>query len=193
MPDTGYINYFEVLGLDETCKTGDVRKNYKQQMKALVMEIGRVEITPERKDAYLLELARHNAAFYILRDTDLRDHYEKDRRNVIALEVQWGEAVKSDSPDADRLRRQYDAALRHFLSRYLEELMLVAGRDPECVEASRWDPAHERHAGPVLRSFRQQLYQEIQERLPFSEVTEPQIDWEERVRTIADTLSAAGA
>lgn len=60
------------------------------------------------------------------------------------------------------------------------------------MEASRWDPAHERHAGPVLL-VRQQKSPKIQERLPFSEVTEPQIDWEERARKVAATLSAAGA
>jgi hypothetical protein len=177
MSDQGYINYFSVLDLEEDCKPGEVRKNYKKKMKSLIMEIGRVEITQERRDTYLLDLATHNASYYILRDNARREQYLSDRKNVMGLESAWGEAVASNSEEMDGLRRKFDGALRDFLSAYMEELMLEAGRDPECVEASRWDPAHERHASRVLRHYRQRLYHEIHERLPFHDVTEPVIDW----------------
>lgn len=196
--DLGYIDYFAVLGLDETCKPGEVRKNYKQEMKNLLIEISRTQITPEKRDKFLLDLATHNAAFYILRENDLRDRYTEDRRRVMALEEQWRDAVAqaerdpAQEPEAERLRRAYDGAVRHFLSRYLEELPLEAGRDPQCVEASHWDMAHERHAGRILRHFRQRRYHEIQERLPYAEVTKPVIDWDERARTVR-SIVAQGA
>ncbi len=190
MSEQGYVNYFEVLELQDDCKPGEVRKNYKKKMKNLILEIGRIEITPERRDAYLLDLATHNAAYYILRDSTRRKRYLEDRNNVITLEGQWGQAAEAASEDADGLRRRFDSALRHFLSAYMEELMLEAGRDPECVETSRWDAAHERHAGRVLRHYRQRLYHEIHERLPYCEVTKPNIDWEERKRAVGEMLRA---
>ena len=61
MDDSGYVNYFEILGLDESAKPGEVRKNYKHMMKELVMEIARSEITPERRASYLLDMAKLNA------------------------------------------------------------------------------------------------------------------------------------
>lgn len=189
MSDQGYINYFSVLDLREDCKPGEVRKNYKKKMKSLIMEIGRVEITQERRDKYLLDLATHNASFYILRDNGRRAQYIADRNEAIALESAWRNAVETGSEERDALRRKFDGTLRDFLSTYMEELMLEAGRDAECVEASRWDLAHERHASRVLRHYRQRLYHEIHERLPFHEVTKPVVDWGERRETVAAILA----
>ena len=194
MSDKGYVNYFEILGLPEDCKPGEVRKNYKKMMKDLVIEIGRAEITQDRRDKYLLRMAQLNAAFYILRDTDRRQAYVEDRTRVMDLEAQWRGAASQnqDDPDAfaetDRLRRSFDRTLRDFLSAYMEELMLEAGRDKDCVEASHWDPYHERHASRVLRQYRQRLYHEIHERLPFYDVSKPDIDWDERACTVAAIL-----
>jgi hypothetical protein len=188
MSEEGYVDYFSILGLDESAKPGEVRNSYKHKMKELVQEIARVEITEDRRARFLLDMAQLNAAFYLLRETETRDAYWNARKDVIDLEDQWRTAVESSSPDADTLRRTYDSRLRHFLSRYIEEAMLEAGRDKGCVEASNWDAAHERHASQILRHFRQSLYQQILERLPYSEVTPPKIDWEERARTVAAIL-----
>lgn len=185
----GYVNYFEVLGLDETAKPGEIRKNYKTMMKDLVWEIGRVEITDEKRDRYLLDMAKLNAAFYILRDTESRDAYWNLRNEVMETEAAWREADATKSDELDALRRKYDTRLRDFLSRYVEEAMLEAGRDKECVEASNWDAAHERHASRILRHYRHSAYQQILERLPYWEVTPPAIDWEERAKTAARLLS----
>ena len=193
MPDKGYVDYLEILELDESARPGDVRKNYKRLMKDLVMEIARVEITQERRDRYLLDMAKLNAAFYILRDNASRDIYWELRKEVMLLENEWRDAVDAGVSDTNALRRTYDAKLRHFLSRYVEETMLEAGRDKECVEASNWDAAHERHASRLLRHYRQSLYQQVLERLPYFEVTPPCIDWDERSRTIAAILSQGGA
>lgn len=190
MSDNGYINYFDVMELAEDAKQGEVRNQYKRKMRDLVMEIQRVEITADKRDKYLLDLAKLNAAFYILRNNALRDQYVHDRAEVIRLENEWREAVDHGKGDPDALRRDFDTALRHFLSRYLEELVLVAGRDPECVEASHWDASHERHAGRILRHFRQGLYHEIHERLPYYDVTQPKIDWDERENTVRQILTA---
>lgn len=187
--DKGYVDYFEILGLDESAKAGDVRKNYRHHMKELVMEIARVEITEERRSRYLLDMAKLNAAFYLLRETPTRDAYWSLRNEVIELEQQWREAADRGLAEVDALRRSYDGKLRHFLSRYVEEAMLEAGRDKECVEASNWDAAHERHASRILRHYRQSLYQQILERLPYYEVSAPNVDWDERRRTIAAVLS----
>jgi len=188
MSEQGYVDYFEILGLPEDCKPGEVRKHYKKMMKDLVIEISRVEITEDRRDKYLLDMARLNAAFYILRDNARRARYMEDRKRVIQLEADWRDAAR-DPVASDGLRRRFDSALRHFLSTYMEELMLQAGRDKECVEASNWDLAHERHAGRVLRHYRQRLYHEIHGRLPFYDVSEPKIDWAERARTAASILA----
>ena len=196
--DKSYIDYFDVLGLTEDCKTGEIKKNYKRLMKNLIIEISRAEITPERRDKYLLDLATHNAAFYILRDNTLREKYVADRKRVIDLETEWNAAVQAGGEDEaaeskrEELRRAFDVAIRHFLSTYMEELMLEAGRDGLCVEASHWDMAHERHAGRVLRHFRQQLYHTIHERLPYFDVTEPTIDWDERAGTARAILAEGG-
>ncbi len=191
--EAGYVNYFEVLGLDETAKAGEVRKAYRKSMKDLVIEIGdvvrSVGITEERREKYLLDMAKLNAALYILRENELRDEYWSLRRELIELEARWVAAADAGGPDADRLRKEFDAKVRHFLAKYVEESMLAAGRDKECVEASSWDPYHERHASRILRQYRHMLYQEILERLPYFEVTRPVIDWDERSRTVAAILA----
>ncbi len=192
MPQQGYIDYFSVLDLEPNCKPGEVRKNYRKKMKHLLIEIGRAELTPERRDAYLLDLARHNAAYYILRDNDRRQRYMADREEVIRLEDAWRALDGREGPELDQARRAYDGALRHFLSTYLEELMLEAGRDPECVEASHWDLAHERHAGRILRHHRQRLYHDIHQRLPYALVTKPEVDWDERKRFAAAIVAWKG-
>ena len=71
--------------------------------------------------------------------------------------------------------------------------MLEAGRDRDCVETSHWDPYHERHASRVLRHYRQRLYHEVRERLPYHEVSKPEVDWDERARTVAVLLDGEGA
>lgn len=195
--DRGYVNFFEVLGLAEDAKPGEVRKAYRQKMKDLVFEIGRVEITEERRAHYLLEMAKINAALYTLRDTASREAYWRERQELIELESKWREAAERQEasafdPAVDALRRQFDRRLRDFLSKYVEEYMLAAGRDKECVEHSHWDAAHERHAFRILRHYRQGLYQQILERLPYVEVTQPHIDWEARRRVVASILAEGG-
>ena len=188
MIDDGYVDYFKILELDETAKPGEVKNSYKRLMKNLVMEIARVQITEERRSKFLLEMAKLNAALYILRSSELRDAYWTARTEAIELERQWREAPPNH-PDNNTLRRAFDGRLRHFLSRFVEEAMLEAGRDKECVEASNWDLAHERHASRILRHYRHTLYQKILERLPYYEVTAPVIDWTERSRTVAAILA----
>ncbi len=188
--DDVYINYFKVLGLEEDCKAGDVRKNYKKMMKDLIMEIHTTEVTPDRLDQYLLTMAKLNAGFYILRDDERRKAYMQHRQRVIQLEKEWCQVAEKDvnSPEADQLRREYDRALRDFLTKYMEELVLEAGRDKECVETSNWDPYHERHASRVLRHYRQKIYSQIHERLPYYDVTKPNIDWTKREQTVIQIL-----
>lgn len=189
MSDNGYVNYFEILGLTNEAKPGDVRKSYKRKMKQMVMEIARVEITEEKRAHFLLEMAKLNGAFYLLRDLNKRQEYWDERSALMELEEKWRQSADNDDGDADQLRREYDGRLRGFLSKYIEELMLEAGRDKDCVEASNWDMAHERHASRYLRHYRHGLHHEILERLPYSEVTSPNVDWEERKLTIQAMLS----
>ncbi len=181
----GYVDYFAILGLDEKAKPGDVRKAYRRKMKELVAEIGQAELNEEKRSHYLLEMAKLNAALYILRDTKLRDQYWKERQELIELEEAWRRAAEEGSAEADQLRRTFDTQIRAFLARYMEELMLDAGRDKECVEASNWDAAHERHASKLLRYFRQSQHQQILERLPYFDFTPIEFDWDERRKTAA--------
>ena len=102
MPDTGYVNYFEILDLDETAKQGEVRKNYKNKMKHLVMEIATVEITEGRRAHYLREMAKLNAAFYILRDNDKREAYWRQRSDLMALAEEWRQAVEAKTAEAQK-------------------------------------------------------------------------------------------
>ncbi|MCP4644863.1 MAG: hypothetical protein GY851_30755 [bacterium] len=184
----GYVNYFDVLGVGEDAKPGEVRRVYRRKMKELVGEIARVEITEQRRAHYLLEMAKLNAALFVLRDADQRETYWNARAELIELERQWCEADAMTSPEAETHRRAFDARVRDFLSKYVEELMLTAGHDRECVGESHWDAAHERHAFRILRHFRQGLYQEILERLPYADVTQPNIEWDERDRWVASVL-----
>ncbi|MCX8064736.1 MAG: hypothetical protein N3G21_06135 [Candidatus Hydrogenedentes bacterium] len=188
MSEELYIDYFSILGLPEDCKTGDVKKNYKKLMKDLLLEIHNISsLTPAELDNYLLKMAMLNAGFYILRDDGRRSNYISHRKKVIELEKKWCEVAEQnpDSQEADRLRREYDRALQDFLTKYMEELVLEAGRDRECVETSNWDPFHERHASRVLRHYRQKLYSQIHERLPYYDVSKPEIDWNERRNFVA--------
>jgi hypothetical protein len=184
----GYVNYFAVLGLGEQAKPGEVRRAYKTAMKKLIGEIEKTEITEERREQFLIDMALLNAALYILRDAGSRTAYLDDRNRLIELEQAYRES-DPDSDEGDRLRRRFDGALRDFLSKYVEEAMLTAGRDKECVELSGWNPAHERHASPILRRYRQELYQQVLERVPFVGITTPDIDWGERRRLVAEMLA----
>ena len=188
MNDGGYVNYFEMLELDSDAKPGEVRKSYRTKMKNLVAEIAAVEITEERRSKYLLEMAKLNAGLFLLRETELRDTYWHDRQEVIDLEHEWAQAAEAGQ-DTNELRKKYDSRVRAFLSRYVEDAMLAAGRDKECVETSHWDAAHERHASRILRYYRNGLYQQILERLPFADVTKPEIDWAERLKFVGRVLA----
>ena len=189
--DSGYVDYVAVLGLDPDFKPADVRRVYRKKIKDLLIEISQVQVTEERRNRFLLAIAQLNAAFYILRDKDRCDKYLADRAHVMQIEEEW--RAQADKTEAsDKYRRQFDQALRDFLSVYMEELMLEAGRDPECVENSNWDAAHERHAGSVLRHYRQQLFHEIHERLPFYDITPPSVDWDERARFVAAIIAGEG-
>ena len=189
--DSGYVDYVAVLGLEPDFKPADVRRVYRKKIKDLLIEISQVQVTEERRNRFLLAIAQLNAAFYILRDAERCARYLESRALVMQLEEEW-QASSGDPEVSDRLRRQFDQALRDFLSVYMEELMLEAGRDPECVENSNWDAAHERHASSVLRRYRQQLFHEIHERLPFYDITQPSVDWEERSRFVAVILAGEG-
>lgn len=186
--DGGYVNYFEILDLGPEAKPGEVRKSYRTKMKSLVGEIAAVEITEERRAKYLLEMAKLNASLFLLRETEVRDVYWLDRKELIDLELEWCQAAQSGA-DTNELRKRYDARVRAFLSKYVEDAMLAAGRDKECVEASHWDAAHERHASRILRHYRNGLYQQILERLPFADVTKPEIDWDERRKFVGSVLA----
>lgn len=187
MNDQSYVNYFEMLDVAEDAKPGEVRNAYKKHMKDLMLTIQSTELNEAKRDRFLLDIARLNAAYFILRDNERRAKYVADRQRVMALEEEWRQ--HSADGQSEELRKRFDAALRHFLSTYMEELMLQAGRDAECVEASNWSPGHERHASRVVRHFRQQLYHEIHERLPYYDVTKPEIDWNERAKAAAGLLN----
>ena len=189
--DQGYVNYFDVLGVGESAKPGEVRKSYRRKMKDLINEISRVEVTAELRSRYFLEIAKLNAALLILRDTEEQATYWNERTALIALEQRWREAANAGSDDAEMAAREFDRRVRAWLSKYLEDMMLAAGRDKECVEASQWDRAHERHATRTLREFRHRQYRTILERLPFVDVTTPEIDWDERRGLVGSVLSAA--
>ena len=186
--DSGYIDYRKVLELSDTYKPADVIRTYKKKMKNLVIEISQSKVTQEQRDQYLLLMAQLNAAFYIFRDRQRGETYLRDRDEVIQLETEWRQ-VAGDVEKSDMMRRRYDQALRGFLAKYMEELVLEAGRDPDCMEQSGWDAAHERYAGRILRQYRQQRYHEIHERLPYYEISPPSIDWRERAAFVDSLLA----
>ncbi len=185
--DSGYVDYRTVLDLPENYKPADVIRTYKKKMKNLVIEISQTKVTQEQRDQYLLLMAQLNAAFYIFRDRARGESYLRERDEVIQLEEEW-RTVTGDPAKSDVMRRRYDQALRSFLAKYMEELVLEAGRDPDCIESSGWDAAHERYAGRILRQYRQQRYHKIHERLPYYEITPPVIDWSERAVFVDNLL-----
>jgi hypothetical protein len=186
--EDGYVDFFVVLGLTPEARPGEVRREFKRRMKLLVGDIRRAEITQERRNHFLLEMAQLNAALVVLRDADTREAYWSEREGLIDLEQRWRETDAAGQEDTELLRREFDGRLRGFLSKYIEEMMIGAGRDKECAEACGWDAAHERHASSLLRHYRHSLYQQILERLPYSEVTRPEIDWDERRRLVAELV-----
>lgn len=191
MPDKGYVNYYEVLGVPEGAPPGEVRKTYRREMKRLVQEIASQEITDDRRSKYLLDMAKLNAALYILRDKERREAYWNLRNELMELEEAWRNDTGQDPAQDDKYRRQFDSKIKQFLSTYVEEAMLEAGRDQECVDASHWDEAHQRHSFRILRRYRHMLYHDILARLPFYEVTPPQINWDERLETVRGILAAS--
>ncbi len=191
MDDSGYVNFYSVLDLKDDASPGDVRKTYRRKMKDLVNEIHNTTITEARRNHFLLEMAKLNAAVYILRDRDLREQYWTERAALIDLEQRWRDAAEKDHEASDKLRREFDGRVRGFLSRFVEEAMLEAGRDKECVEASGWNRAHEAYASPLTRKYRHMLYHDILERLPFHHVTKPVIEWDERRATVKRLLQEA--
>ena len=190
--DLGYVDYREVLILPELYKPADVIRNYKKRAKQLLIEISEDKKAAEKQDQYLLQMAQLNAAFYILRDRQRGETYLRERDEVMGLEREWRDLTeKGATGEEDTLRRRYDQALRNFLAKYMEEFVLEAGRDPECVENSNWSSVHERLAGRILRQYRQQRYQEIHERRPFFEISQPEVDWEERGRFAEELLKGS--
>ena len=186
--EAGYINYFETLGLENGANPGEVRKTYKKSMKVLLQEIAQVEVTPDRRAQFILQMSNLNAAVYVLKDKERRETYWNERQALIDLEAQWCALDESDHEQHQKLRSTFDNEVRSFLSRYVQEMSLNAGSDHEVLEASHWDEAHARHATQLLRRYRHDLYNDILERLPYHEVTKPKIDWSERQNTVAELL-----
>lgn len=187
--EAGYVNYFEILDVAHDAKPGEVRNAYKKKMKGVIESIRNTELTEERRNRFLLDMAKLNAALLILRDTETREAYATERERLIALEAEYRAAGEAnDTERVDILRRQFDADIKTYLSKYVEEAMASAAGDKECFEASHWDSAHARHASRILRHYRHMLYQQILERLPYTEVTRPQIDWNERKAFVASLV-----
>ena len=186
--DAGYINYFDTLGLANGANPGEVRKTYKRAMKKLVQEIAQAEITPDKRSAFILDVARLNAACFVLKDKERREVYWEEREGLIAMEAEWSALDESDTEGHERIRAPFDSRVRSFLSKYVEEMTLTAGQDKEILEASHWNEAHARYATSLLRYYRQHLYNDILERLPYHEVTRPKIDWEKRKSTVHELL-----
>jgi hypothetical protein len=189
LPDKGYINFYDTLGLEPGANPGEIRKTYKKKMKQLVMDIAQAEITEAVRNQFLLDLAKLNAAVYVLRDKGLSEAYWNERQELIDLEQKWTSLPVNALDERDKLRQQFDSLVRHFLSRYVEEITLVAGLDKEVAEASNWNQAHARHATRILRHYRHNLYHDILERLPFYEITTPKINWDEREKAVIQMAS----
>jgi curved DNA-binding protein CbpA len=189
MPESGYINYYELLGLTNGAKPGEARNAYKKRIKSLIADFTAEEQTRDRVNAFVLEMAQLNAAVYVLRDNTRREAYWAERTELIALEEEWVAMGDISSPESDALRRDFDTKIRAFLSKYVEEMTLEAGTDKHVVEASQWGEGHARHATRLLRLLRHNLYHQILERLPYHQVTRPQIDWTERQSTVAELIA----
>lgn len=185
--DTGYINYFDALGIAEDAHPGEVHKVYKRIMKKLLQEISQGDLTPDRRNQFLLDMARTNAALFVLKDKERRETYTTARQEVMTLEATWCATDRDDYELNNKYRAEFDTKVRSFLSKYVEEMTLTAGQDKEVVEASRWEAGHARAATEILRYYRHHLYNQILERLPYHEVTEPKIEWDER-RGIIKTM-----
>lgn len=193
MSASHYVDYYAVLGLEPGANPGEIRKTYRKKMKDLVAEIASAQITNDRRESFLLDMAKMNAALYVLRDKEKCEAHMALRGDLISLEEEWRGIPGSDPAANDRMRKAFDGKVKQFLSVYVEEAMLEAGRDKECVEASNWNAAHERYATRILRLYRHNLYHDILERLPYYEVTTPSFDWDERARTVAGILSQGAA
>jgi len=189
MPESGYINYYELLGLNNGAKPGEARNAYKKRMKSLISDFTAQEQTRDRVNAFVLEMAQLNAAVYVLRDNARREAYWQERTELIALEEEWAALGDTSSPESDALRREFDTKIRAFLSKYVEEMTLEAGTDKHVVEASQWGEGHARHATRLLRLLRHNLNHQILERLPYHQVTRPQIDWTERRGAVAELIA----
>ena len=101
MPDSGYVNYYHVLGLEDEANPGEVRKTYKRLIKKLVQDIAQQQITEAKRDEFLLEMAKLNAAVYLLRDKKRREEYWSLRGELIALEQEWTAAQGTDGDQDD--------------------------------------------------------------------------------------------
>ncbi len=189
MPESGYINYYELLGLTNGAKPGEARNAYKKRIKNLIADFSSQDQTRDRVNAFVLDMAQLNAAVYVLRDNTRREAYWDERADLIALEDRWVALGDASTPESDALRREFDTKIRAYLSKYVEEMTLEAGTDKHVVEASQWGEGHARHATRLLRLFRHNLYHQILERLPYHQVTRPQIDWAERKTTVAELIS----
>ncbi len=192
MSEAGYINYFEILGLGADANPGEVRNTYRKKIKALRDAAG-AATTEDRRAQFILDMAKLNAAAFILRDLPKREAYWQERQALIELEQRWREqaAANADPEANDALRREFDSRARYFLSKYVEETMLEAGQDKDVAEGSGWNIFYARYALKLLRHYRHLLYHEILERLPFHTVTTPAIDWDERRRTVSALLEPA--
>jgi len=192
MSEAGYINYFEILGLGVDANPGEVRNTYRKKIKALRDAAG-TATTDDRRAQFILDMAKLNAGAFILRDQPKREAYWQERAALIELEQRWRtHAAGNADPEAnDALRREFDARVGSFLSKYVEETMLEAGQDKDIAEASGWNIFYARYALKLLRHYRHLLHHDILERLPFHAVTTPAIDWEERKRTVSALLDAA--
>ena len=192
MSDAGYINYFEILGVAAEAHPGEVRNAFRKKMKTLRDSV-QGAISEDKRAQFILDMAKLNAAVFILRDQAKRAAYADERQALIQLEARWTDhAAKTSDPESnDALRREFDARTRSFLSKYVEETMLEAGQDKDVAEQSGWNIFYARYALKLLRHYRHLLYHDILERLPFHAVTTPAIDWTERKQTVARLLDTA--
>lgn len=186
--DAGYINYFDTLGLADGANPGEVRKVYKRSIKKLIQEVSGKAITPDKRSSFILDMSRLNAACFVLKDKDRREEYWAEREALIVMEAEWCALDPQDAGAQEGMRTEFDMRVRSFLTKYVEEMTLTASGDKEVIEASNWNESHARFATSLLRYYRHHLYNDILERLPFHEVTEPKINWDERKSTVSELL-----